>query len=683
MKNSKTFHECGNHILIKTLRIMRISVFLLSVFVLQTFASDTYSQETRLSMDFSQTRLVDVIDEIEENTEFYFLYNEKLVNLDREVSATFENQKIDKILAKLFEGTDIVYTITDRKIILAPEFLQGEKQQQNTITGVVTDEDGMPLPGVSVQIEGTNIGTITDVNGKYTISDIPENATLKFSFVGMKTVEVEVANQTIINISLSADAMGLEEVVVVGYGSMRKSDLTGAVARVDMEDLSEIANVSVIQAMQGSVAGLNVGAVDQAGESPDISVRGQNSLSSRAADNKPLIVVDGIIFRGNLVDLNTSDIESVDILKDASSAAIYGSQASNGVMIITTKKGAEGKPIINYSGSYSLQTPSSSSLKPMGRDELTNIIKDAYWANGSRIGPDYLEENPDFTVDDKLATIDMINGFVDGTDNSMWDLITRNGFINKQNLSVRGKTKDLGYFFSGGMTDVEGYIMNDNYRKYNYRINLDSKINDWMSVGMESFLTSSDYSGASVSSGRAFNIHPWTPLYDENGNPLTKIQKEQLNPLLEGQIDDSNKRLNLFVNLHADIKLPIKGLNYRLNFSQNYRTNNHDQFDEYAVDYQGSGYKNSSINYDYTVDNILTYIKTFDDVHKVNGTLVYGVEKREQSYTNVSAQVFTDDLLGYYALQEGDPLLRNIQTGGWQEQSLYSMGRINYTYNSK
>lgn len=684
MKNNKTYHECGNHVLIQTLRIMRISVFLLCVFVLQASAIDTYSQETILSMNFSRDKVIDVIDEIEENSEFYFLYNEKLINLNREVSATFENQKIDKILDKLFEGTDIVHTIADRKIILAPEFLQGVAQQQNTISGIVSDEDGLPIPGANVVIKGTNNGTISNLNGEYTFSDIPENATLIFSFVGMKTQEVEVADKTIINITLGMDAIGLEEVVAIGYGTMRKSDLTGAVVKVNIENMAEMPNVSVIQAMQGTVAGLNVGAVDQAGEAPSLSIRGQNSLSSAGSSNAPLIVVDGTIFRGSLVDLNPSDIESVDVLKDASSSAIYGSQASNGVMLITTKKGKnDSKPIINYQGSYSVQIPSSNSLEPMGRDELTNIITDAYWENGSRIGPDYLQGNPDFTVGDKLATVDMMYGFENGPDNSMWDLITQNGFINKHNLSVRGKSKDIAYFFSGGITDTENYIVNDRYTRYNYRINLDATINKWMNVGMETFLTSSDYSGASVNSNRAFNVHPWSPIYDENGQPLILIEKGDLNPLLQAELDDSDKRMNLFANIHADIKLPLKGLTYRLNFSQNYRTSNHDHFNEYAENFQGSGYKNSAINYDFTVDNILTYKNTFNDVHNIHATLVYGVEKRQRSYTNASAIIFEDDLLRYNALQLGDPTLRGVSSGAWQEQSLYSMARAVYNYKSK
>ncbi len=686
----------------KILTAMRNIIILICLTAIQLVAADSYAQKTRLSIEMDNASVEAVLNEIENQSEFFFLYNSKLVDVERKVDVKIQKEKISKFLNALFSETDVKYMVMDRQIILSSKkVMNGSsvklKKKSNKlqiqdfsrinnieISGSVKDEDGMPLIGATVLIKGTGIGTITDLEGRYSIEVPDEKAVLVFSYIGYAPQEVVVGSQTRIDLQMLMDAAQLEEVVVIGYGTMKKKDLTGSVAKVNIDELAEMPNVSVIQAMQGTVAGLNVGAVDQAGENPSLSIRGQNSLSSGGSANAPLIVVDGTIFRGNLVDLNTADIESVDILKDASSAAIYGSQASNGVMLITTKKGrTESKPIINYRGSYSVQTPGSHSLESMGRDELTNIIREAYWENGSRIGPDYLQENPDFTVGDKLATVDMMNGFESGIDNSMWDLISKNGFINKHSLSVRGRTKTFGYFFSGGITDVEGYIMNDKYRKYNYRINLDATINKWMNVGMETFLASSDYSGASVSSSRAFNIHPWTPLYDDNGKALTLIQKAQLNPLLEAELDDSDKRLNLFANIHADIKLPVKGLTYRINFSQNYRTSSHDHFNEYAENFQGSGYKYSAITYDYTVDNILTYKKTFNDVHNINATLVYGVEKRESSTTNASAQIFTDDLLGYHALELGDPTLRGINTGAWQEQSLYTMARAFYNYDNR
>jgi TonB-linked SusC/RagA family outer membrane protein len=500
----------------------------------------------------------------------------------------------------------------------------------------------------------------------------------------MKTQEMKVANQTSINIVMKTDAIGLDEVVAIGYGTMRKSDLTGAVVSVDVEKMAEMSNVSVIQSMQGSVAGLNIGAVDAAGENPTISVRGQSTISSGSSANSPLVVVDGSIYRGNIIDINSADIASVDILKDASSAAIYGSQATNGVILITTKSGIDdsGKPTIAYSGSYTLQTPSNE-LHPMRYNEFEDFLYDAFWYDGSRTGDDYLESNDDFYIGDVLATGAMADGYDNGVDHSLWDLISGNGYINKHNISVRGKTKSFGYFFSGGLSDVKGYLTNDTYSKYNYRVNMDAQINKWLQVGMESFYTRSDYSGVEPNSGPAFYLHPWSPIYDDNGDPLTYLEGTWYNPLLTVQQDDSDLRGNLSGNFHAEIKLPIEGLSYRANFSQNYRTRDHYFFNEDGEDFTGYGYKKHYIWNDYSVDNIVTYKNTFNKVHNVNATLVYGVEKEVYMYSSLAAQGFSDMSLSYDGLANGNSEMYDIDTEHEKETSLYSMARLAYNYSNK
>jgi TonB-dependent starch-binding outer membrane protein SusC len=555
--------------------------------------------------------------------------------------------------------------------------------QQSSVSGTVTDESGQPLPGVTVVFKGTTHGTVTNGDGEFSLT-IPDDAeNLQFSFVGMKTQEVEIGNQSTINVTMEVDAIGIEEVVAIGYGTMRKSDLTGSVERVNVEEMNELPNVSVIQAMQGTVSGLNVGAVDQAGENPSITIRGQNTLSSSSGANAPLIVVDGTIYRGSIIDLNTADIESVDILKDASSTAIYGSQASNGVMIITTKQGkTPGKPTINYSGSYAFDVPSNK-IVPMQREEYDEFFPDVFWANGSRLEPDYLEPNPEFSVLPFLKSTHLVRGYNEGVDTDWYGAFTGNGSKNSHNLSIQGRTDQLNYYVSGGITDVEGYIKNEDYARYSYRVNIETEIVDWLNVGLQSFLTSSDYSGVSPSYKFIFSLQPYAPAKDEEGNYIKLPDGGWLNPYLEIQQDDSDKRLNLFANLYAEIQLPIKGLEYKMNYSQNYRTINHDRFNPYGADFQGDGYKNSNINYDWTVDNILTYINTFNEVHNINATLVYGVEKRNFSHTNSYAQNFVNNTLGYHKLEAGDPTLFSINTGAGEEQSLYSMARVLYNYNNR
>jgi TonB-linked SusC/RagA family outer membrane protein len=462
---------------------------------------------------------------------------------------------------------------------------------------------------------------------------------------------------------------------------MKKSDLTGSLAKVETEPLRELPNINVMSSLQGMVPGLNVGAVDNAGEEPSISIRGQNTLSSSNADNRPLFVVDGMIYRGSIVDLNTADIESVEILKDASAAAIYGSQSSNGVVLITTKKGEMGKPIISYDGFYSIQVPSNK-LEPFNGAELEKFTNDAYWTD-SRIPPDYLEHDPNFTFAPRLKNIEVTEGYLNGQDTDWWGMLTDNGSINSHNLGIRGRNQSVGYFVSLGYTGQKSFLINDQFDRYNARVNLDANITDWLTVGGETFLTKSDYSGVSPSLGATFHMQPWAPIYDANGEYLLE-PIVGLNPFLQIQQDDSDQRFNLFGKFFADVKLPfLEGFNYRINYSHNYRTLNQDRFNPWGANYTGSGYKNNYNFYDWILDNIVSYKRTFNNDHKVDLTLVYGVEKREYNFTEASAQNFTKMTLGYNKLEAGDPTLNSVNTGAEQETSLYTMARLFYSYKSK
>lgn len=553
-------------------------------------------------------------------------------------------------------------------------------QQTRKITGTVKDPDNILLLGVSVQIKGTSKGVATDEKGAFSINVTNTENILVFTFVGMESQEVDVKEKTNLNIQLKPSSSTLSDVVVIGYGAVKKSDLTGAVTNVNITKLSELPNVSVVQALQGTVPGLNVGATDGVGSSPSMSVRGNNSLST--SDASPLIVVDGSIYRGSLIDINPSDIETIDILKDASSAAIYGSQASDGVIIITTKKGiGNGKPVVSYNGSYTAKTPSHQ-LVPMKSAEYEKFFRDAMWLN-SRTGPDYLSENPAYDITQHFKSSDIREGYLAGQDNDWWGGLTRNGDLSMHNISVRGRSKDVNYFLSGGYTYDKGFVVNDNYKRFSYRINVDAKVNNWLSLGMESFLTSSDYSGAAPDADVAFGLQPFAPIYQADGQLQLFAGGTYLNPYAQLALQDNDKRKNISGNIHADVKLPLKGLDYRLNFSQNYRTSNDDRFNPHAENFTGSAYKNSGISYDWSVDNILTYKKTFGRIHNINATVVYGVEKRQGSSTNATGKQYLNGTLGFNSLQAGNPLLNSISSSAWQETSLYGMGRLIYNLKNR
>ena len=336
-----------------------------------------------------------------------------------------------------------------------------------------------------------------------------------------------------------------------------------------------------------------------------MSIRGRTSISG---GNSPLIVLDGIIFRGNMVDINMNDVESIDILKDASAAAIYGSEASNGVILITSKTGkVMSKPTIEYSGSFSYQQPTNKDMYPEGRDGFLRKIADRFLEE-SRIGDDMLQPNPNWDPTSHLMDRNALDGYENGTETDWWNMLTnKTPYIQNHNLSVRGKNELSSYFFSMGYTDQKNLVINDTYKRYNIRINMDTKITSFLKVGVQSFFTVSDYSGESPDLSTVVGLPPIVAATDENGDYIREPYKNSLNPLLTIQQDDTNKRYNLFGNFYADIDFPfLKGLNYRMNFSQNLIENKIYNFNKWGANFTGSGSKENNSEYNWTVDNILS-----------------------------------------------------------------------------
>jgi len=355
MKKFKLFGELNFCSLKKILLIMRFAIILLILGIVQAHADETYSQKTRLSINFSDTQLVTVLDKIEDESEFFFLYNEKLLDTNRKVSINATNQLIGAVLDKLFMGTDVKYTIIDRKIILAPDYLtEAPEVPLRIITGTVTDKNGAPLPGVNVYITGTTQGTTTDMAGKYRI-DVPQGTiSLTFSYVGMVAQEIAVGVLSEINVTMIESAFGLDEVIVIGYGTVKKSDLTGSVSSISSKSLQQAVPFDVTRSLQGKAAGVRINQKSgRPGEDVIIRIRGGNSLSG---GNNPLYVIDGFPVDNLGADFNPEDIASIEILKDASATAIYGSRGAGGVVLITTKRGVSGKTQINYHGSVGVQS---------------------------------------------------------------------------------------------------------------------------------------------------------------------------------------------------------------------------------------------------------------------------------------------------------------------------------------
>ncbi|MDO6602848.1 SusC/RagA family TonB-linked outer membrane protein [Arenibacter palladensis] len=553
---------------------------------------------------------------------------------------------------------------------------------QEQIKGAVTsDDDGMPLPGATVMVSGTTNGTTTDFDGNYVLNDVAVDAKLIVSYIGFMSVDILVDGRSIIDIILKPDTEQLDEVVIVGYGSMKKSDLTGAVTRAEIEPFKESANTSILSSLQGAVPGLNIGATTTAGEQASIQIRGQSTISG---ETTPLIVLDGVIYRGNLVDINPNDIASIDVLKDSSAAAIYGSQAANGVIILTTHRGGEsmGKPTINFSSSYTFRQPSVD-LSPSGSEYEKMVGAWRYNLSGTPESG-YTEPNLEWSPSSEMVSNEEIQSYENGLVTDWHDLLTNNSvYATNYNLSIMSSNKNTNLMASLGYTGETGYMKNDRFRRTTGRLNFDTKITDWLTVSAQTYFTSSDYTGVSPDPFDRF-LNPFAPSHDENGELFPTVVNNR-NPLYSFEDDNLEKRLTFFGNLVGNVEFPfIKGLSYRVNYSNRYSTgSDYLYFNSPTNSFMGSGSKEETIRYDQAVDNLLMYKRTFDDKQRVELTLGYGLEKIEQNSTTAFATIFPSGQLGYNSLEDGDATLQKASSGAWEESSLYNMGRLFYSFDGK
>jgi TonB-linked SusC/RagA family outer membrane protein len=465
--------------------------------------------------------------------------------------------------------------------------------------------------------------------------------------------------------------------VVIGYGTQKKSDLTGSVSRANIEQLKQSPNVSFGQSLQGTVPGLNVGMVNRAGQDPAISIRGLTTISG---NQNVLIVLDGIIYNGSLASINQNDIASIDVLKDASSTAIYGAQAANGVLLITTKKGTSDTPKISFSSQIASQTPANA-LTPMNREQFLKKNRDLYW-DEAYLAPDYITPNPAFDMKDALYVAHW-DGYDNGTDFNWWDAGTQTGYIIDNQLSISGRSANFNYLFSGGHTGQRGFIKNDDFTRKTLRINIESTIKPWLTLGIQSFGSFSDYSGETPDINELMRTTPLVPAYNADGSLNVFPNKTiDLNPFIGTLTDDLEKRNALFGNIYIDLKFPfLQGLSYRVNYGHNYRTTNQYNSNEYAFGEAGNAIKQDIFYYDYTLDNILTFNRSFADRHDLTVTLLYGVIERQNRSTTAEARDFSRLNLSYHSLQQGN--FQFTRSAAWDEAVLYQMARVNYKYNGK
>ncbi len=581
------------------------------------------------------------------------------------------------------------------------------QEKASFIKGLIQNNTNEPLAGVSVILKNTatnfTTGTSSDSSGVFTFFNISSGGPYSFTFsiVGYEPKTLTGYNKKegvtlSVPVVLTSTAASLDQVIVVGYGTQKKSDLTGSVVRVTMEDKSSLANVNLLQALSGAAAGVNVQASSLAGGEPNLSVRGQTSLS---ANDQPLIVLDGIIYNGSISDINTSDVESIDILKDASAAAVYGSRSANGVILITTKKGKTDKPVISFNMYYGFQDMTNNPMKVMNAEQYAVRITDYYYQQnlykwyqtkptsntGKPVRPDITDRK---VVASFLRTTEERDNYLAGKEIDWVDEVTRIAPIQNYNLSVSGKSGNTNYFLSSSYTDEKGILLNDEFKRITLRTNLESKVTDWFTLGLNSSYSVRDYSGlAAVFGGNQAGARTASPLVNNNiGNPNYEMyltgEAYMPYPLNNLYVDNSDIGNSLFMVGSAKIKVPwIKGLNYEFNYSNTYTTRKNNTFYPATVP-EGSGNRGlaSKVNFEtknWIINNILSYNQTFGN-HQVNATLLYSRENRRGDSSAQTAQGFGNSVLGYNAMQLGT--LFGVASAAWEENSLSYMARFNYTF---
>ena len=673
-----TAHRCmfSACALVRLWRIMKLVFFLVLIGCLQVSAGSL----AQISLNKNNASLREALNDIRKQSGYSLLADADMLRLGNPVTLHLKNVSISQALDEALAGQPFSYKINKRTIVIyvKDKAVELVERQLTKITGMVLDETDKPVIGAIIRIKGTTKGTSTDVNGMFSI-DVPDNATLVVSYLGYDSQEVAVNSRASINIKLVPSSQNINEVVVVGYGTQKRSDVTGSVTSVNLEAMKNSPNTNIGQLLQGTAPGLNVGTINRAGGSPPIAVRGQVTIGG---NKSVLFILDGIQYNGSLSSINPDDIASIDVLKDASSTAVYGAQGANGVILITSRKGRAGqKPRIAYSGSYSVQDPTVD-LRPLNRDEYLQRVTDAFWRQ-AYLAPDFTQPNPAFNVATRVdASMRDASGNLLPNDYDWWGNATKQGSIMENNLSVSGGTDNVSYLLSGSMANQKNFIANDLFKRKTLRANLEIKPLKFWKVGLISSGSFVNQDGSEPTMSEIVRHAPLLVPFDAKGELIpSPTNTVTFNPFRTYYVDDRERHQYYFANIYSDINIPfVKGLNYRMNFGNNL-TN--DQFyfaSKYDGGFTGRAYKDNREYYDYTFDNILTYTRRLGK-HDLTLTGLYGAVERKFSSTLANGVGFSRLNLSWNNIQSAST--REITTGAWTETLNYQMGRLNYKYNDK
>lgn len=643
-----------------------------------------------ISIRAENQKVKSILAQIERSIETKFAYNPQSIPLHEKVSLTLDNEKLSDVLERLLSPFQVEYEVSGDYIILSKHAGEVDRSGELmgtfalSVSGTVTEESGEPLPGVNVLIKGTTIGTTTDASGGYTLEVPDENSILVFSFIGYVSQEVVVGSRSVINLALTADVQSLEEVVVVGYGTVKKSDLTGAVGSVGSESISRTNPVQAARALQGQVAGVNVNKINsRPGSDYTIDIRGVHSISF---SSEPLVVIDGVM-GGKLNTLNPSDIESMDVLKDASATAIYGARGANGVIIITTKKGRQGKTKVTYDGYTGLKIPTNLP-DMMTAQEFYHAYNDVVIA-----------ENP--SASPVWTATELAN--VQGGRSVDWvDEVTDPATQTNHVISLSGGNENTTHYFSTGYLSEKGNLLNTGFERFNLKGSVDSKLSEVVKVGFNTYYTYSKLNlGSNETLRGAYRVRPTGSIFFKDlVNPSETNDKDvrgyafwmgikdtQIqNPILEVAADNykDETRVSSFLgNAYVELS-PIKGLSLRSSFSASMYNSRRGEFrgkdSKARLNKLPIASNDFDLNGSYTWDNILTY-KLKSQAHELMVTAGQSLfqERFEESKVAVENLPYNS---AWYAINTAE-IINSVSSNLVERSILSYMGRINYIFKDK
>ena len=639
----------------KKLIIMRNAVIIVFISAFQVFATGSYSQTTLLSLNLKDATIKEVLTEIENQSEFYFLYNSELIDVTRKVEIESKNAKVNEILTNVFDNGNVDFLIKGRYIVLTPD--NGDVKlfaQQKIVTGTVTDTKNEPLPGVTVVVKGTTIGTVTNASGEYSLPNVPENAVLLFSFVGMKFQEIVVGNQSEINIQMEEETIGLQEVIAIGYGTQSRREISGSVSNIAEKSFNKGLTQNAADLLKGKVAGLTItqGSGDVTREQT-IRLRGTSSLTG---SSQPFIVIDGVPGM-SLSSVAPHDIESISVLKDASAAAIYGSRSASGVILVTTKKGKRDYSLVEYDGYAAISTVTN----------VPDVLTATEWRN-------YASENSINT-----------SGLDLGADTDWFDEIMRTGKSQNHSISMSGGGKSSSYRGSLNYLQQEGVVKDNSLKRYNARVTFNQKaLNDRLDLTFTASVTSMDNSPTDTRNFvLAYNMIPVAPIKNADGTWFDSQEYDQGNPVRNIEYNkQQNKNSIYFGNIKAEL-LVFEGFTAGINLLKQRSSNDYSLYYNSQTE-RGRNDLGFAQRTNWTSDKNLLEL-TFNYKKQFNNqsiNLLGGYSYEDNYYQNSGAQnrQFATDFFLYNNLGAGENLRTgDVWSGANMNKLISFFARANYS----